>query len=374
VKTVNAESLDSVNFLATHNAEQQAAFDALPAYPVKVIKRETYKDLGETAYGRFTEEKVWFDDGAERSVTRGEPKINHFASKIISPYPISDGDPWLTGPNGFNEEVIDRLVNLGYPVIWLHHQGRHASWDIKTMAKFIATKSVGKSANHDHALFDDLEASGSVDFMTNKIIRGGFSRSAMSGEAFVAEAPRYDRTVLHSDLTAKCFAHMPNLYELTKTILEQLPKETKGLVKLIGNLICREHSGEIGILKKYAGTLDLHPMNLLHELAWIKPLISGDDGIYSRAIPLDTSGVRVFLNKDDMSHYTDHQLIHQKHPNLAILVEPGCHLEGAHQIAVDNRIKRFSNVINYMRSHDMSLLGMQPKDYLPKQELLAVAA
>ena len=373
MEIVKIESFNKAKTLAMHTADQQAAFDALPPYSVNVLERKTHKDLGETPYGRFTQEAVHFDDGAIRLVTRGEPKQKYFGRKAISPYPISEGDPWLTGPHGLNEEVTDRLVELGYPVIWLHHQGRHASWNFRTMARFLSTKSVGKSAHHDHALFDNLEVSG-VDFSTFEVIRGGFSRSAMSGEAFVAEAPLYDRTILHSDLTAKCFAHVPNLFEFVKTMSDQGPEEARGLVRLIGNLICRERGGEIGIIKKYAGTLDLHPMNILHELAWIRPLLSGDDGIYSGAIPLDTPGVRVFLTKDEMSHYTHHQLIHAKHPNLAILVEPGSHLDGAHQIAVDNRIERFANVIKYMRKHDMNLVGMKPKHYLPRQEFLAVAA
>ena len=154
----------------------------------------------------------------------------------------------------------------------------------------------------------------------------------------------------------------------------QMPKEAVSLAKLVGNLIRRERGGEAGVIKKYAGTLDLHPLNILHEIAWIKPLLSGDDGIYSKAIPLDTRGVRVFLTKDGMSHYLDHQLIHTRHPNLAILVEPGGHIDGVHQTALNNRIARFANVLEYMRKHNMRLDGMKYEDYLPKPELLTVAA
>jgi hypothetical protein len=170
---------------------QQQAFLELPTYEVNVLRRTTHKDLGETPFARFTQEVVRFDDGAVRLLTRTAPKERYFGNSGVIPYAISGGDALFTGPDGMNAEFIDSYAKIGYPVIWLHHQGRHAPFPtnrerIKTMAHFLSSKSVGKSAHHDHAVIDDLESKEAVDFNTAVILRDGFSRSSMSGEAFIA--------------------------------------------------------------------------------------------------------------------------------------------------------------------------------------------
>ena len=356
--------------------QQQLAFVSLPEYQVRVLRRTTHKDLGETAYARFVQEVVRFDDGAVRLATRAAPKISYFGSTGISPYAISGGDALCTGPNGLNEELIDAYVGMGFSVEWLHHQGRHAPWPtsperIKTMLHFLSTKSVGKSAHHDHAYLDDLEAAGAVEFDTFTMIRDGFSRSAMSGEAFIAISPHFERSIVHSDLTAKCFALYPGLRNLFELGIRQGPEEVRGFGRVILNIVKRELSGEKGIVKQYTGTFDPHPLNVLHELAWVPPLVGGDAGVYSRAIPLETAGVRGFLTEDTMSQYEEHELIHAVHPNLALIVEDGAHVEGA---IVENKIQRYRSVMGYMREHDMSIVGITHDDYLPPQQDFEIAA
>ena len=356
--------------------KQQQAFHELPPYDVQVLRRSTHKVLGETDYAKFTQEVVRFDDGAVRLVTRTEPKRTYFGSNNISPYAISSGDALFTGPDGMNAEFIDSYARIGYPVVWLHHQGRHAPLPtnrerFKTMAHFLSSKSVGKSAHHDHALLDNLEEYTATDFDTSVMLRDGFSRSSMSGEAFIAVAPNYNRAVPHSDLTAKCFALHVGLANLVELAVVQGPEEAKGFLRVVGSIIKREIDGEKGILRKYAGTFDLHMLNIMHEIAWIPPLVSGDSGAYSKAIPLDTSGVRGFLSKDSMSQYEEHAVIHADHPNLALLLEDGAHVDGA---IIQKKIDRWHSVMEYMREHDMSLSGMKPTDYLPDNAVYTLAA
>ncbi|MDQ5885640.1 MAG: hypothetical protein QG628_37 [Patescibacteria group bacterium] len=355
---------------------QQQAFLELPTYEVNVLRRTTHKDLGETPYARFTQEVVRFDDGAVRLLTRTAPKERYFSNSGVIPYAISGGDALFTGPDGMNAEFIDSYAKIGYPVIWLHHQGRHAPFPtnrerVKTMAHFLSSKSVGKSAHHDHAVIDDLESKEAVDFNTAVLLRDGFSRSSMSGEAFIAMAPNFDRTVPHSDLTAKCFALHIGFASLVELAVVQGPEEAKGFFRVVQNIVRRELAGEKGILRKYAGTFDLHILNIMHEMAWIPPLISGDSGTYSKAIPIQTSGVRGFLSKDSMSQYEEHAVIHADHPNLVLLLEDGAHVDGA---IIEKKIVRWERVATYMRRNGMSLQGMKPSDYLPKDSDYELAA
>ncbi|MCA9329195.1 hypothetical protein KDA11_00985, partial [Candidatus Saccharibacteria bacterium] len=358
--------------------EQQSASLQLPEYNVRVINRIHHKDLGETAEASFTQEKVRFSDGAVRLLSRAQPKSRYFGADNISPYAISAGDALFTGPKGVNSELLIALAGLGYHVEWLHHQGRHAVWPtnkqrVATMARFISTKSVGKSAHHDHALLDNLESTGSVDYDTTCLLRDGFSRSAMSGEAFVALAPKYGRQVPYSDLVAKCFAQEYTTAGNIRAIITQAPKELRGIARLAVETASREIAGETRALVNLAGTFDLHPLNIAHEIAWIKPLINGDNGLYSRAIPDDTVGVRGFLSMDDMSQFAEHQLIHADHPNLALIVDHGTHVEGVNRSMINKKVERFKSVMNYMRQNNMSLTGLSPVDFLTTEQAYWIA-
>lgn len=356
-----------------YEAQQQALSD-LEHYPVRVVERTLHDDLGETSYARFTQERVRFSDGAVRLLSRAEPKRRYFGKEHISPFPISDGDALFTGPNGVNNDLLDAYAKLGYPVEWLHHQGRHTLLPLSrkrmlTMMHFLSTKSVGRSAHHDHALFDDLDRRTGIAYDTSEVLRDGFSRSAMSGEAFVALAPLYKRAVLYSDLTAKCFAEGYDTLGNAKAMVRQGPKEALGLGRLVQETMRRELAGERGAVLKMVGTFDIHPLNVAHEIAWIRPLINGDSGVYSRAIPLETVGVRGFLTQDDMSQYAAHLLIHASHPNLALVQDEGTHVEGVTQEMLRKKVERFSRVMDFMKAHDMTLSGLQPTDFLePTQD------
>lgn len=352
--------------------QQQQATEQLPDYKVMVINRVTHKDLGETEDARFTQEKVRFSDGAVRLLSRAEPKSEHFGS-TASPYSISAGDALFTGPKGVNNELLVAFAGLGYSVEWLHHQGRHSVWPtsrqrMMTMARFLSGKSVAKSAHHDHALLDHIAATGGASYDTDNILRDGFSRSAMSGEAFVALAPHYGRNVPFSDLVAKCFAEEYDTVGSVRAVATQLPKELVGLSRLVTETVKREVAGERGALLDMASTFDMHPLNVAHELAWIRPLVNGDSGVYSKAIPLDTVGVRGFLSRDDMSQFAQHQLIHAAHPNLALIVDPGSHVEGVNQAMLAKKVERFRRVMDFMRNHDMTLDGITPADFLPADQ------
>jgi len=93
--------------------------------------------------------------------------------------------------------------------------------------------------------------------------------------------------------------------------------------------------------------------------------------MYSKAIPLDTSGVRGFLSKDSMSQYEEHAVIHADHPNLVLLLEDGAHVDG---VIIEKKIERWGKVMVYMRKNDMYITGMKPSDYLPAGQEFELAA
>ena len=291
------------------NPVQQSAYEAHlqavdmlhPYAGAVVMDRQTIKNRGETPYASFQEEKVRFFDGAVRTMTHAIPKASWFGEEAVSPIPIVAGDALMTGPDGINAHIIDGLAQLGYRVLWLHHQGRHSELPtsikkVQQLYRFIGKKSVGRSAHHSHALLEDFRYNG--DFDVDNVISVGDSRHAMTNEAFVALAGMYDRKVIWSDTIAGCFEHRPKAKELLPIAVSPI-KEGAALLRLRKRLKAQaEITGDYNEALTYAGTFDLHPMNLLHEAAWFPALMLGNTGSYANAVPLDHHGARTYMNGD----------------------------------------------------------------------------
>jgi hypothetical protein len=279
--------------------DYEAATETLHAYPGAVVKRESMHDPDSKAYATFHEELVTFSDGAVRTLTRVDPNPKYFSADQRNPFLISAGDALCTGPSGFNKTVIESLAQRGFAVAWLHHQGRHDMRPTNLpkalqFAQFIVKKSIGRSAHHQHGLLDDL--SQNCDHDTETIISIGDSRSSMTGEAVDALAPMYYRTVLYSDYNASCFEHRPTASELPG-LAASVPHEGAAFVRLALKL----HKDPELHASGYLGTFDMHPLNLIHEAAWVVPLMRGDAGRYGDAVPLDQNGVRTHLDGDTWS-------------------------------------------------------------------------
>jgi hypothetical protein len=221
------------------------------------------------------------------------------------------------------------------------------------LGKFLFKKSVGRSAHHQHALFDNLKYGATFD--SDIIFSTGDSRGAMTGEAVDAIAPEYNRQVGYSDYIAGCFEHNPTPVELLKLI--QTPvKEMIALGKL-GCRMAREEliSGNIGDSFDYLGTFDLHPMNLLHETAWLYPLITGDAGKYAKAVPLDSIGVRTLLRGDTMSQHKAWEATHSVRPGIRFIIEEGSHLNLANPEIQQARVNRFTRLLDEMKRTNFRL-------------------
>lgn len=364
-------------FISAEQAREQA-LAALPPYEVQVERRTAHKEPESTRYGTIYQEAVRYSDGAVRLATIGIPNDRLFGQEGSSPYPIISSDPWLTGPSGLNKDKIEQFVERGFPVIWNHHQGRHSLWPpsverLKTVKHFLQTKSVGRSAHHDHALLDSLEAGAS--FHTDEAIREGYSRSAMSGQAYVSLDEGYDRKTHWIDVDAPCFAHKSSRPEMMKTFLAQAPHEARALGTLAINLVKEEvPSGRFNRLPGYAGTFDPNWLNLLHEIAWVRPLINGDAGVYAEAMPLNTTGIITLFEHDYMSHQADWHLMHAVRPNLVVSDQEGAHLTGASTEHLAGKYQRFENLMTYMRAHGMSLTGLALEDVIPNAPATQEAA
>jgi hypothetical protein len=348
---------------------QQTALDSLPSYPVRVVRRNSHKDPVRTSHGTFYQETARYSDGAVRLTTIGVPHQVRIPNAVVS------GDPWFTGPNGFNRVEIEQLVNDGFVVVWNHHQGRHSvaptsREHIRTIARFLTSKSLAKSASQDHALLDKLGETAGFD--TDNIIRRGYSRSAMSGEAFIAQAalPSIGREVVWSDLEGACFARKVGHLAMAKGVSKQLPHEVQAVLDIKRQLavaVQEDADHRIANLEELKGTLDFHPLNMLHELAWQRLLITGDAGRYAQAIPLHARGVRTAYKHDFSGQQLDWRRIHAPRQGISIIEEDGGHLSGAEPRMLHKKRMRMLRLRDYYEEHGFSFTGLTYQDILPPE-------
>ncbi len=368
--TLHGHELPDTEFVPTVeavNSHHQAVAE-LPPYEVHVVKRETIGEIEITPRAEYSSELVYFSDGAIRELTRGTPNARYFGQNQ-SDFPISGTDALGTGPKGINRKIITGLVELGYNVEWLHHQGRHAEIPtdidaLKKMGHFLFGKSVGRSAHHQHALFDHLSTFGGIIYDDRRLLSVGDSRGAMTGEAVDALAPQYGRSVLFSDYIAACFEHSPGVKNIPNLLRIMIPREGRSLGKLIiEKAIEVVRTGNTDEITDYLGTIDFHPMNVTHELAWLWPLMSGDAGKYSKAVPLDAVGVRTLEDKDVMSQQESWQHEYSKRRGLRVINRDGTHLDLVREQQV--RIDRFERLLTVVNERDISVSGV-PHDEMDK--------
>lgn len=321
----------------------------------EVKRRSAYGRAQSNDYGRIYQEKVTFTDGAVRIGTFAEPKPGRLTSTEISPFVISATDALGTGPDGFNADVIEKLMARGFPVVWLHHQGRESK--LSLLPRFLWHKSVGRSAHHQHNLLDDLAPHGNFD--SRRIISIGDSRGAMTGEAVDALARLYGREVIWSDYIAGCFEHLPHPDELP-ALIASLFHEPMALGRLAMRKLAEANGDVVAVLKRFGKTFDPHPLNLLHESAWILPLMSGDAGRYADAVSLDRDGARTYLAGDAWS--TGGRAWKDKHsirPGIYYFLEQALpdgaiprHLDLADTFIQEKRLDRLSRLLEELVEHD----------------------
>ncbi len=344
---------------------QQQALAGLPLYDVEVTRRSSHKRIEENEHGIFWQESVRYSDDAVRLATIGIPH------EPISRYPIVAADAWYTGPNGFNSFEIKQAMAAGFPIIWNHHQGRHAiaptsRQHINTIAHSLTSKSIGKSAAQDHALLKSLD--GERSLQTDRVIRKGYSRGAMTGEAFIAlsQLPSIDRQVIWSDLEGACFARKVGYLSMMTNLAKQIPAELLTLAEITLDETAKPNlpDGPYLSLRELLGTTDLNLINQAHELAWCRLLICGDAGKYAEAIAINAVGVRTVYQSDLAGQQADWRRIHAPRKGIEVLTEPGGHLAGATWRMLFKKQTRLRNLASYLLEHDNDVSQLRPIDVL----------
>lgn len=236
------------------------------------------------------------------------------------PYPVVATDPWTTGPRGLNRMKTRQLVDMGYPVVWLHHADHRSPLQ--------KDKSITRSARQIHVLMDSL--SDNADFPIDEVLVDGYSRGGMTGEKFIALAKQHGRTALFSILDAPCFAEDMTRKEKIDTLIRQLPREMKGLASVaVRHMVYGMQHENYGNFFEFAQTLNFHPKNIWQEGMWADALINAHVGPMIEHLPKDTAGIRNFFEADEMSQLATYIDLYHPLPGIVVEAHPGPHVEGA---------------------------------------------
>lgn len=353
-------------------AAQQAALESLDIPEVTVVRRTSLQEPERYAGCTIHRESVRFSDGAVRKTTRVVP------DRPATPALTVSADPWVTGDRGFNDGEIKQMARLNLPLEWVHHQSRHRVFPptpdrVKTLLRIATSKGVARSAAQEVALVRDL--SETAPFDTDQLMRRGYSRSGMSGNAFIVQAEQEGKEVHFSHLEAECFPQAIGFFALAKTFIDQLPNEGVNLSQVVGELVRKikpdealqeaENLGEN--LLEYARTLDLHPLNLVNELLWIQQFMKGEAGDYAEAVRLDARGIRIHYSTDRWAHIASWLNINSVRPGIVTLEMPGAHTAGAKRDMRRMKGRTFANIAAYALEHEGSVEGMTAQQVLDEQ-------
>lgn len=353
---------------------QQEALATLTMPQVAVISRKSRNDPERFAGSTIYRESVRFSDGSVRLATIVEPDV-----------PVTDvltvsADPWVTGEKGFNKGEIEQMAELSLPLVWLHHQSRHRIFPptrsrLLTLTNLATSKGIAQAAGQELALVNDLSTNSDRDH--KKLMRRGYSRSGMSGNAFIVQAEEQGAEVVFSHHEAECFPHAIGMVALAKTFVKQSVREgitiSGGATELI-NL--RDVGGTVCRVVEYLQTLDIHPMNIANEMLWIKEFMSGEAGDYAQAVRLDAKGIRLHYEADEWAQISKWLPINNSRPGIVTVEMPGAHTAGARRKMRTIKGKIFSNIAEYALGHYRQLDGIRVNDVLPdecKQYIVSTA-
>jgi hypothetical protein len=320
VQVMEAGSCNEITMINEYMPAEMPAH--ITDYKVQYLGRISIKEPEVTKTGAhiYQELCTFYDSLGHKIVREATIAIPNGNLVEVIPHPVVATDPWTTGRDGLNRIKARQLVDMGYPVVWLHHADQRSPLQ--------KDKSITRSARQMHVLMDDLSTNS--DFTVDEVLVDGYSRGGMTGEKFIAMGKQHDRSVLFSILDAPCFAEDMTPAEKRATLVKQLPREAMGIASLaVRHLVYGLKHGDLSTLIEMAKTPNFHPGNLWQEGMWADALINAHVGPMIDHLPKETAGIRNFFEKDEMSQLATYIDLYKSRPGIVVEAHPGPHVEGA---------------------------------------------
>lgn len=305
-------------------------------HPAELITSQLlYKT--DTDYGQTHTELYTTPNGRHYEVVIGEP--DNQRSDIAVGYTT----PWFTGiGDRHNKHTMQNLLKLGYPAVMIGPEGGHAEWPrtpaaFKRFVQQLGSISLDETATNMHQILDATDGKGL--YRPGHIISTGESRGAMAGYGVNAKANNFNRNVVYSDYSSPCFAQSPRLRNVPEHIPSPLAEITT-----TANLL-----GKVS-LKRFVA-IKPGPHYLLHALATIPTLLSGQAGELAKQIPRDNKIHNALLAQDRMGQNEIWKIIFADYPFVVNTVYHGGHMGSVSDDVLRGRRERLGNLRDELTEH-----------------------
>jgi hypothetical protein len=214
--------------------------------------------------------------------------------------------PWLTTPDGYNQDVADQIMGAGF---------------------YVDLVSIEQNFNHKPKLERSAKAQLAIAESTARLYNRnpeklnvyGDSRAAMIGLGVCACAQSYGTEINYAMLNAPCFARPLNIRRDLPGYSHMPLAEAVALLGLSSVPAQR--------LRRYHRTVSVHPRDSLYHRNVVSELVSGKAGQFARRVPTDTPMYVALYDNDIMGQADEWEALFDERgfENTYVDRQPGGH-------------------------------------------------
>jgi hypothetical protein len=266
-------------------------------------------------------EKWRMSDGIKYKVMICEP--NRARSNIVIAKDLALG----TQPEGFNEDVADLFMRLGFTVIM---KGPEIGGSIP----------LAHSAHNTHQILDITDRIGYHEPKVAAV--EGYSRGGEVGLGTVAKASENDRRIIFANFTDACMGK-PIRFDRKQleSFMQDAPHEVLTAMQQFGKLAINP-----GKAWHYRKTIDASLAGGLQFVRTARPVFSGEGGYLARHLPEDANILMAFLGQSMQSDEDTYRAIMKDLKGASFKsTETGGHLAGLDDQILTNISRVFGRLM-----------------------------
>ena len=269
---------------------------------------------------------TWLDerrmsDGIKYKVMVCEPKYARTGIPIVKDLALG------TQPEGFNEDVANLLMRLGFIVIM---KGPEIGGSIP----------LAHSAHNTHKILDVTDREGYHEAKVAAV--EGYSRGGEIGLGTVAKAAENDRHIIFANLTDACMGKPISVdRDQIERFMQNAPHEVVTAFYQLGKLALDPRRAW-----HYRKTVDLSPKGGLQFARTARPVFSGEGGFLARHLPEDANILMAFLGQSMQSDEATYRAIMKDLKGVSFKsTETGGHLAGLDEQILTNITRVFGRLM-----------------------------
>jgi hypothetical protein len=300
-------------------------------------------ETNKSRYGKTQVEIFTLENGRHYEVVTGIPRRQR------SDIAVFIGTALGTSIRGHNWHTMNDMLELGYPTVLVGPEGGHARWPVtpagwRQFAHNLFSIRLEETAENMHEILQVTDGYGA--YTPGKVIKTGESRDAGITMGFNARAHKFDRSVIYSDAIAPCFP-TPKPITISKDSLGRL----KEIGTQVGSLARESTNLDIRRALHYPRTINPNPHFLLHMVATVPTLISGNAGKLAREIDRGARIHNTHFTEDPWAFPAGWVELFADHPFVEHDHRPGDHGAIVREDTQQSRVERFQNLLEELEAN-----------------------